>query len=97
MGRLNANQTPELALGVFKSLASDADGVSELRVRFPLFGCPLHDSRRIGIRNGAAQLGKAKGRPKSPLLLRQSRVATARALWPLRASNLYLAFRQISR
>jgi helix-turn-helix protein len=34
MGRLNANQTRELALGVSKNLASDADGSHELGVRF---------------------------------------------------------------
>jgi hypothetical protein len=37
VGRLDANHTRELALGVSKSLASDADGVSELGVGFPTF------------------------------------------------------------
>jgi hypothetical protein len=41
MGRLNANQTRELALGVSKSPASDADGGLELGVRFHLFFCFL--------------------------------------------------------
>jgi hypothetical protein len=41
MGRLNANQTRELALSVSENPTSDADGGPEREVHFHLFFCFL--------------------------------------------------------